>query len=348
MRKIFLATVFYCLVLGMFFWGMCPKSSADKSVPHYTVTDLTAGSKQKYSFISAAGVNDKGEVVGQADGRAFWWRNGKLSFIGRLPGSTSCGATDINNAGQIVGTCSFGEWDKKYFFWQNGKMHNLGAAPFILEKIAINQRGEVLLHAQNKKNAYAALWRNGRQKSLGNWWPWAINDNGEVAGVQIRLGAVNNKSRPTEPDKIWAVVWQNGVVVSAGKEGSMAMLLNNNHDIVYSEDDRSVSPNLKRMFLVSGGKQIQLGQFQADKDAIYPSSINDYCQIAGYKFNGEGAVLWHQNQWHRLNDLIPIKSNWLLETAKDINERGQIIGSGKLNGKRRSFLLTPISQTAKP
>ena len=43
-----------------------------------------------------------------------------------------------------------------------------------------------------------------------------------------------------------------------------------------------------------------------------------------------------------LNTLISSRLGWVLNTAVDINNGGQIIGSGTLTGQVRGFLLTPI------
>ena len=52
------------------------------------------------------------------------------------------------------------------------------------------------------------------------------------------------------------------------------------------------------------------------------------------------AVLWENGQPRDLNDLIPENSGWQLTDAYAINERGQIVGSGFLNGQLRACLLT--------
>ena len=56
------------------------------------------------------------------------------------------------------------------------------------------------------------------------------------------------------------------------------------------------------------------------------------------------AVVWNRGHIHDLNDLIPQNSGWLLLSASDINERGQIVGFGLHNGQQRSFLLTPSEE----
>jgi probable HAF family extracellular repeat protein len=57
------------------------------------------------------------------------------------------------------------------------------------------------------------------------------------------------------------------------------------------------------------------------------------------------AFLWEDNQMIDLNRLLLPNSSWLLENARDINYRGQIVGFGtNPAGERYAFLLTPISE----
>jgi probable HAF family extracellular repeat protein len=43
-----------------------------------------------------------------------------------------------------------------------------------------------------------------------------------------------------------------------------------------------------------------------------------------------------------LNDLIPEGSGWVLSSAHDINDAGQIVGDGKIRGTLQAFLLNPL------
>jgi hypothetical protein len=54
------------------------------------------------------------------------------------------------------------------------------------------------------------------------------------------------------------------------------------------------------------------------------------------------ALQWQNGAWFDLNELIPAQSGWVLNDAVDINEQGQVVGNGKLNGVDRAFLLTPV------
>lgn len=47
-----------------------------------------------------------------------------------------------------------------------------------------------------------------------------------------------------------------------------------------------------------------------------------------------------------LNRLIPANSGWQLTVARAINDAGQIVGDGILNGQQRAFLLTPVTSAA--
>jgi hypothetical protein len=42
-----------------------------------------------------------------------------------------------------------------------------------------------------------------------------------------------------------------------------------------------------------------------------------------------------------LNTLLPASSGWLIFAAFAINDAGQIVGNGVLNGQERACLLTP-------
>lgn len=45
-----------------------------------------------------------------------------------------------------------------------------------------------------------------------------------------------------------------------------------------------------------------------------------------------------------LNSLLADTTGWELTSAIEINNLGQIIGSGLLNGEQRGFVLTPIPE----
>jgi hypothetical protein len=55
-------------------------------------------------------------------------------------------------------------------------------------------------------------------------------------------------------------------------------------------------------------------------------------------------VIWRNLELYDLNELVVGGGDWLLESAWAINEKGQIVGAGRLGGVESGFLLTPISR----
>jgi hypothetical protein len=60
------------------------------------------------------------------------------------------------------------------------------------------------------------------------------------------------------------------------------------------------------------------------------------------------AFVRENGVWTDLNTRLPAGSGWELTTASDINDAGQIAGTGLFNGQSRDFLLTPASETTPP
>ena len=82
-------------------------------------------------------------------------------------------------------------------------------------------------------------------------------------------------------------------------------------------------------------------------------AINDSGDVVGY-WDGAtsgyftGTFIYKNGTMFDLNTLIPADSGWRLWEARDINNDGQIVGWGILNGARRAFLLTPKNTTPQP
>jgi hypothetical protein len=47
-----------------------------------------------------------------------------------------------------------------------------------------------------------------------------------------------------------------------------------------------------------------------------------------------------------LNDLVPDDSGWTITRATAINDLGQIVGYGMIDGNEHAFLLTPVPEPA--
>jgi len=93
----------------------------------------------------------------------------------------------------------------------------------------------------------------------------------------------------------------------------------------------------------SGGGIITLGALAPGGNSS-ASGVNAAGDVVG---TSDGTAFLYQSadlqQLLDLNTLIPA-SGWVLTSANAINDQGQIVGTGTLNGEQRAFLLNPVPE----
>jgi probable HAF family extracellular repeat protein len=145
----------------------------------------------------------------------------------------------------------------------------------------------------------------------------------------------------------YAVLWDEGKKIDLGTFGgdnSLAYAINDAGKVVgYSHTIGSSY----RAVLWDKGKKIDLGTLGDKYENSKARAINKTGQVVGNSYTTSGsqsiqAVLWDKGSIKNLNNLIPPKSGWVLNEATDINDKGQIVGEGKINGQTHAFLLTPV------
>jgi probable HAF family extracellular repeat protein len=246
--------------------------------------------------------------------------------VNRLGGGDVGG---INGVGEVVGTSK-----TNAILWSGGKSINLGTlggTGYPSDALGINAGGQVVGYAPTNdsyQTQHAFLWTpsspdgtSGTMKDLGTLDPSpgypsvgsAVNAMGEVAG--------------------WSAS------INAG--------------------------GLQQAFLYSGGTMYELGTLTAVGGDHTPSeaySINASGTVVGYAgspndplSSSNRAWIWiptnsngtsSQSGLTDLNSLIPAGSGWVLNVAEAIDDTGQIVGSGTINGQEHAFLLNPSTTTA--
>ncbi len=136
----------------------------------------------------AQGINDSGHVVFNCDfgyifdvyQRAFVWDGVIPKQLGTFGGESSI-ATDINNAGKVVGWAQMADGGDAGFLW-DGTLHNIGRG---LRPHALNQSDWIVGLSSQGAFVYAA----GELKYLptlgGFAQAEAINDSGYIVGMAV-------------------------------------------------------------------------------------------------------------------------------------------------------------------
>jgi probable HAF family extracellular repeat protein len=301
----------------------------------YYLTDLgTLGG----TYATAYAVNNAGQVTGLAGTpgnqgfHAFVWENGAMRDLGTLGSTRSCG-TDINDSGQVVGySYLLGENMCHGFYMQGDDMVDIAPLPAGYSDLhAINNDAQM---AGTGPGVGAVLWDHGvptALPSLGGSGSAAVgmNDNGWVVGQAIRSDG-----------KTHAALWHDGGVEDLGTLGgpwSGANAVNDSGQVVgasYVAGD----PNYNfHACLWENGTITDLGGW----DSI-ARDINESGQIVGKAY--WNACLWESGEMSLLtmsNVVGPTEGYWNFIEARGINDRGQIVGYGWLDGNERAFLLTP-------
>lgn len=340
--------------------------------PVYEITDLgTLGGPESRAFA----LNDHGHVAGSADTpelddrsqplrRAFLWQEGRMRDLGTLGGSES-EAYDINNGGVVVGGADrlrdpAGRWEQRLaFFWHaDTRMVRIGPrAAHDTWAVAVNDRN-VIVGSRDDMAGEPNLWvlAGGRPRRIyyghttqgedlndrdqvAGWanvpagpdtaWVW------ELTGRRLRL-EVQSVARRTGQERLWVDVRALGIndagdVVGRDREGPF----------LWHQD------RLHRLGILPGHRAgLGWGSFRG----TMPRRVNEAGEIVGTSMLQESeetrAVLWRDLQPIDLNTVLPPDSGWVLTEAADINERGQIAGTGLHHGRRRAYLLTPRTAEA--
>ncbi|MDZ7995473.1 MAG: DUF3466 family protein [Nostoc sp. EfeVER01] len=320
--------------------------SASKSalaVSLYSVTDLGALTGEAYSY--ATDINDSGEVAINTLGKSFFYSNGSLKTISPLPGDNQLAVTGINNLGQVVGnSVNINNFTgNNPFLYSNGLTQPLpiqNAIPY-----AINDRTQVVGGASGLG---PFLYGDGVATSIGTpgTVAYGLNNLGQAVGIL-------NSGR--------AFLYENGQTTNLGTlpgdSYSQANDVNDLGQVVGSSGLTGVNDSRAFVYTSSTGLQ-DLGRLSPTDLFSTGLGINNLGEVVGFSGtnnnffaadgNGLRAFLYSDKTLYDLNNLIApsSQSGFTLTAASAINNKGQIVGRGAVNGELHAFLLTPISSVS--
>jgi len=272
-------------------------------------------------YSSASGINDAGEVAGEANTAQsivpfVWTPKGKLRELPLLPGD-SCGqAFGINTHGHAVGYSSGQNGTKAVLWTRNKAVRNLGVLP-----------------GGNKSSACD------------------INDSDEIAGTSA--SAVGDRA------VLWTETGDvRDLGTLPGDTSSEASAINNNGDVVgYSKGPRGMraflwteATGMQDLGVLPGGNSSRALGID-DMGAVVGTSTSS---------SGDRAFIWTRETGMRdLNSAASTTFGAVFVEAHAINNAGQILVMGSpmheshMSGKadppcapapQSSFLLTPVSR----
>jgi probable HAF family extracellular repeat protein len=232
---------------------------------------------------AAAGINDRGDVVGAAraasgEVRAVMWRDGHLVDLG-LPG-TGGYAVAVNDRGDVVGAYAGADGGEHAYLWRHATVTRLGTGPRFTVR-DINDRGIVAGSVLDRPEApTAVVWRRGTFVNLAgpDAEATSVNERGQVVGW----------SNVTPGNQLRAVRWEHdsttNLGVLPGGTGSAAVSINNRGQILgWSEDRRP----RRTAFLWENGVLIDLSARGVPVDSV-PIALNDHGGILANVFTGDG------------------------------------------------------------
>jgi probable HAF family extracellular repeat protein len=287
----------------------------------YRVTGLEAPPGE-FTSSFALGINEAGQVVGASRTLAgnlratLWDSSGSPIDLGTLGGPYS-EALAINNAGAIVGASYLlPGGPQRGFLYQNGQMTDVGG----ISADDINDSGEIV--------------RQGEFPFFMDSGNYGINDAGDAVGGRSLASG--------------------GQITDLGTLGGFftdAYDINELGDVVGRSAPRGPVGTGPRAFLYRDGVMYDLGTLTS-RDYSTAYAINDEGVIVGdaaaedgtlhaFGYFGSGALV-------DLNTLIDPTSGWILESGRDLNNFGQIVGIGTFNGVYRGFRLDPITSVPAP
>ena len=172
-----------------------------------------------------------------------------------------------------------------------------------------------------------------------------INDAGFAVGSRRRYGLAGSSSILTTPAF-------DAVTYLSTPYGGNAKAINNQNMIVGTTGSNSSAGEYAHAYLYDYGADtlLDLGTLNGGLMSN-AADINEFNQVVGtswlvtrltslYDPTLYHAFLWEGGAMTDLNALISANSGWLLTAATAINDQGDIVGTGLLNGQVHGFLLT--------
>jgi uncharacterized membrane protein len=364
------------VLAGIFF--LCLFTVSNAFAYDYQITEIQPPAG--YTASRAMGINNLGQVVGRfynidtatgdaVDRHAFVWdKNDGASLLSTLAGETSAWA--INDNGFVAGYSYNGAGKQRAALWdlESGTVDDLGAFRNSSTGVygesstayGINNLDQVVGSADIPNNAndftpFHAFfddvngmvdlgtfttnqpdWQNGYSIA------YYINNQSEVVGIAhddswaflpFIYDETNGMQALQRDNAYLAGEWYAVVINDSGLIGGHVIAATN-QSLPYYWPNKSSAP-----VKITMPESFPYGE-------IY--GINASGQMVGIMWSSdqegatEHAFIFDVRRGIRdLNDLIDPAAGWVLTFARDINDRGLVVGYGEMNSQKRGYVFSP-------
>jgi probable HAF family extracellular repeat protein len=318
------AAVGWLLVLAL----VTPRAEAGALYTIRNLGTLPGGDRSE-----ARGLNNRGQVVGNAYRPYQGGPDTELVGVLFEPDGTvrdkggflrsHWGRVGIDASGRVaheVAPVAF-EYDQYTDLNERGQVTGTGGFVDGTDPYRVGYRA-ILVDGENRVD----LGTLGGDSSVG----YGINEAGHVVGSAQQANGITR-----------AFLYRDGEMIDLSPalgidSRGWAMAINDHEQIVGSVFHGVGYEG----FLLDGDEVIWLGK------NVVPSDLNNRGEVVGSVTGNDGSgrpFLFRDDRVMDLNAMLPEDSGWFLEEAIAINDLGQIAGTGTIDGERRAYLLTPLS-----
>ncbi len=320
-----------------------PQSSA----PEYAIIDLGTLDGNSYAHALNRYGNVTGYIDSDSNSHGFCWRCGEMFDLDLLTTDHNSVGWGIDDFEQIVGSYYAPSADANSFIWrwESQDFNDLETPDsYPIEAYGINLKGQVTGYYTTSagetrpfiwhKRGDTVYWDDLGDSGLfdANSIVYGISDIGGLAGywenAQGKRGLIRH----------------NGVIIDAGQfkgTDTYFQAINENGEVVgYSDDVNDTA--------ILSGDGIILAIQAANSVESRAYGINADGKIVGTYREGSDwkAFVWSEGAAHELVEQIAFYENdpdrWELAEARAINQDGQIVGYGVIDGNTHAFRMDPL------
>lgn len=287
--------------------------------------------------------------------------------------SCEIGVSDINNHGLMAGYYSqLGGYTGTFTLDESGRYAIGGAGNgYDRHVVALNDRGEVLINGDVSRNdwTHAYLYRGDRQPAIDisieefNYnRGTSLNNQGHVVGTisadwsrhfyydgtqtrYLDLGLPTGAGAPSLLINDAGTLAGHSFSLGAFKveEGRLSLLEGMGYAYAINNAGQILGATRTGQSLIRNADgSLQLVDFRVSEN------LNELGWTVGWADVGAArhGFLYRDGRSYDLNGLLVAgdAAQWVLGEALDLNDKGQIVGTGLFNGKPMPFMATPVPE----